>query len=453
MRPAASSAAARAAGSAVERALPPRVIAAARLAVRFDEVDGDRLGRLHVWLRPLVAEREQLLDEPGGEAEAKARLAQRGERGGKRRQLGVERVDPVDLADHGQLAPRLAGERFHLDELAFAQHYRAQLQLVQQGLRGVRDGQGMAGGRRVARGRPDLERGWCARKPFDHHSGEQVRLPGGRAHPEDRGQPRLTESSVQLELAPRHVEEAPEVDVVGAGCERAFHHLQVQPVVRAVDADRRAGERPFERRRVARVHVLVPLEPEVARRRRRLPRLQEFEHLAADRPGCSDDGDHGCRIFSILVGSICGSRAAHRKRPSRRSTGTLRRARPLDAAALRRARRGRADRGRGRARVHRLRRRARLPEPRPRVSARGRRDPRAGRPLPAPVRDGRDVRAVRRALPAARRAEPLRRGRAAQPARQLRARRRSRTRSRSRAPPPAAPAWSSSATASTAARC
>ena len=201
----------------------------------------------------------------------------------------------------------------------------------------------MAGRRRIARGRPDLERGWCARKPFDHHSGEQVRLPGGRAHPEDRGQPRLTESSVQVELAPRHVEEATEVDVVGAGCERAFHHLQVQPVVRAVDADRRAGERPFERRRVARVHVLVPLEPEVARRRRRLPRFQEFEHLAADRPGCSDDGDHGCRIFSILVGSICGSRAAHRKRPSRRSTGTLRRARPLDAAPLRRAQRARGS--------------------------------------------------------------------------------------------------------------
>ena len=35
------------------------------LAVRFDEVNRDRLGRLHVWLAPLVAEREQLLDEPG----------------------------------------------------------------------------------------------------------------------------------------------------------------------------------------------------------------------------------------------------------------------------------------------------------------------------------------------------------------------------------------------------
>ena len=52
----------------------------------------------------------------------------------------------------------------------------------------------------------------------------------------------------------------------------------------------------------------------------------------------------------------------------------------------------------------RLRRRDRLPEHRPRLRAGRRRDPRAGRPLPAPVLHGRHLRAVRRGLPPARRA-------------------------------------------------
>ncbi len=70
---------------------------------------------------------------------------------------------------------------------------------------------------------------------------------------------------------------------------------------------------------------------------------------------------------------------------------------------------GARHRGRRRPGVHRLRRRARLPEPRPRSSppaVAAIHD--AGRPLPAPVLHGRDVRAVHRGLPAARRALAVR---------------------------------------------
>ena len=69
---------------------------------------------------------------------------------------------------------------------------------------------------------------------------------------------------------------------------------------------------------------------------------------------------------------------------------------------------GATHRGRRRQRVRRLRRRDRLPEHRARLRAGRRRDPRAGRPLPAPVLHGRDLRAVRRRLPAARRALAVR---------------------------------------------
>ena len=75
-----------------------------------------------------------------------------------------------------------------------------------------------------------------------------------------------------------------------------------------------------------------------------------------------------------------------------------------DARPRRRARGGSARLGRRRPRVPRLRRRDRLPEPRPRPVRRGGRDPRAGRPLPPPVLHGRDVRALYRGMPPARRA-------------------------------------------------
>ena len=76
-----------------------------------------------------------------------------------------------------------------------------------------------------------------------------------------------------------------------------------------------------------------------------------------------------------------------RRRP--RGASALRRAGGLDSPARRRPRRGRAGRGRGRHGLPRLRRRDRLPEHRARLPAGRRGDPRAGRPLPAPVLHGR----------------------------------------------------------------
>ena len=75
-----------------------------------------------------------------------------------------------------------------------------------------------------------------------------------------------------------------------------------------------------------------------------------------------------------------------------------------------------------------------------------RRDPRAGRPLPAPVLHGRHLRAVRRGLPPARRALAVRAATSRSRCSSTRAPRRSRTRSRSRAPRPAGRRSSSSTT-------
>ena len=87
-----------------------------------------------------------------------------------------------------------------------------------------------------------------------------------------------------------------------------------------------------------------------------------------------------------------------------RALGRARRQR----ARHRRRRRGRrARRGRRRRPLPGLRRRHRLPEPRPQPRGRGPRDPRAGRPVPAPVLHGRGLRALCGRLPQARRAVSL----------------------------------------------
>ena len=83
-------------------------------------------------------------------------------------------------------------------------------------------------------------------------------------------------------------------------------------------------------------------------------------------------------------------------------------ARGVSAPAIVAVRRGRrARRGRRRRPLPGLRRRHRLPEPRPQPRGRRPRDPRAGRPVPAPVLHGRGLRALRGRLPQARRAVPL----------------------------------------------
>ena len=90
-----------------------------------------------------------------------------------------------------------------------------------------------------------------------------------------------------------------------------------------------------------------------------------------------------------------------RGRPRR--ARALRPARDRDDRLRRQPRRGCERLGRRGQRVPRLRGRDRLPEPGPQPGDDRPRDPRAGRPLPAPVLHGRHVRAVRGGLPPARR--------------------------------------------------
>src|SRR5436190_19007999 len=137
----------------------------------------------------------------------------------------------------------------------------------------------------VARRSPDLERAWLSPEPLDRGAREQVRFSGSRADAEYGGARGGLEARVVLELPPRHVEQPAEVDVVAAALERRLHHVEVEPVVDAVDADGRAGERTAEARGVASVDVLVPLEPKVAPRDRHSPLLEERADDTADRAG------------------------------------------------------------------------------------------------------------------------------------------------------------------------
>ena len=86
-------------------------------------------------------------------------------------------------------------------------------------------------------------------------------------------------------------------------------------------------------------------------------------------------------------------------------------------ASSSRARRARGSRTSTGA-LHRLRRRPRLPEHRPRAARGGRRDPRAGRPLPPPVLHGRMYEPYVESVPPAGRALAVP-GRAEEPAREL----------------------------------
>ncbi len=88
------------------------------------------------------------------------------------------------------------------------------------------------------------------------------------------------------------MEEPAEIDVVGARIERSVHDVEVEPVVEAVHADGRVGERSPKRLRVGRVDVLVPLEPEVGAADRRPPLLEEARDVPADRAGRTEHRDH-----------------------------------------------------------------------------------------------------------------------------------------------------------------
>src|SRR5918992_5356516 len=91
-------------------------------------------------------------------------------------------------------------------------------------------------GGRVAARRPDLERARLLAQAPRGGGREQVRLPWRRAEPEDRRHPGTVELLVELELLPRDVEEAAEVDVVHARREAAAHHREVEAVGGGVDA-------------------------------------------------------------------------------------------------------------------------------------------------------------------------------------------------------------------------
>ena len=169
--PSAISSAARAAGSEVDFALPPRVTVVPTtrdpFAAQLHLVHGDRLRRLDVRLGQLaVLEREQLLEQPRSETQPETRVSQARKARRQRRELGVERVDPGRASDGlRELALRRARERLDLGQLAVGHDHRAHLELVAQRLHRVRRGERMTGRRRVARGRPDLHRDGLGAEP------------------------------------------------------------------------------------------------------------------------------------------------------------------------------------------------------------------------------------------------------------------------------------------------
>jgi uncharacterized protein len=78
----------------------------------------------------------------------------------------------------------------------------------------------MLGRGRVAGRSPDLHRVRCRGEPLDRRLGEQVRLAGREAHSEHRRQACPAEIAVELELQPRDVAEAPQIDVMCSRLER-----------------------------------------------------------------------------------------------------------------------------------------------------------------------------------------------------------------------------------------
>ena len=150
----------------------------------------------------------------------------------------------------------------------------------------------MLGGGGVARRRPDLEPLGRRTEPLGGRSGEEVRLPGRRAHAEHGGQAGRRELVVQLELLPGHMEEPAEVDVVRPRRQGTPHHVEVQPVVEAVHADVGAHEAVAERLRITGVEEFLVREAKVSPGDGRPPLLQEPRHVAADRAGASEHRNH-----------------------------------------------------------------------------------------------------------------------------------------------------------------
>ena len=209
------------------------------LALRLDQVHGNRRRGLLVGLGLFVfLQREQLLEQPRREAEPERRVLERRKRRRKRRELGVQRVDP-GRAPHGlrKIPRRLARQRLHLDRPPVLDDDRRHAQLVEERPDRVRRGERMTLGRRIARHRPDLQRRRLLREPRHRCRGKQVRLPRGRPHPEERADAPRAELAVQLELLLGHVVEPAEVDVVRTRLERSAHDREIQAVVGAVDAD------------------------------------------------------------------------------------------------------------------------------------------------------------------------------------------------------------------------
>ncbi len=164
-RPSWSSSAARAAGSEVERALPPRVtvMPSTRPAVGRDVDDVNRhgLGRLRVRLGLLAGlEGEELVEEPGREAEPEARRREATERHAAawRSPSGWCRCPWSRPTGSGNSRSASPGERLDRLHLAVDHDHRLHAELVEERPHRVGRGKGMVGRGRVAGRGPDLHR-------------------------------------------------------------------------------------------------------------------------------------------------------------------------------------------------------------------------------------------------------------------------------------------------------
>ena len=220
-------------------------------------------------------EERQPLDERGIESLTEGDFPDpaisEGER--QRRHLGVEGRIHVNASDRGGEAdgdPLARIERGHHREPAVAEHSRWHRELVEQRVDGV----------------AEAERWHCAvARPvhgadqavhFGHGleiarraHGEHVQDPGSRADAEDRHAAAPLEGGGQRKLAPGHVEQAAQIDVVGASLECALHRAEVEAVRQRGDRGPGARERPPQARAVRdvarhRPHTRDAVRPPVA---------------------------------------------------------------------------------------------------------------------------------------------------------------------------------------------
>ena len=217
----------------------------------------------------------------------------------QRRHFGVQRrvdEEPADGRREAHREPLLRVERRHELELSVAEDRGGHGELVEQRIGRVAEPERWGGlEARAIHGADQavhLPHGLQAARRED---GEQIEDSGRRAHAENGHETGSFERRRQLELAPGHVEQAAEIDVVRARCQRAFHGRQVEAVGERCDGGEGAVQGAPQARRIEDVR-LHRLDAELARGGRVAVRDDHLHGAAAGtREVARRDLPHGAR--------------------------------------------------------------------------------------------------------------------------------------------------------------